>query len=699
MKGPRSSSKARRRLTGPAAICGLLGVSALAAAAPGRAAEAPPSEENLTRLSIEQLMNIEVTSVAKKPQRLAEAAAAIYVITQEDIRRSGLTSIPELLRMVPGLEVAQVDARHWAIGSRGFNSVYSGKLLVLVDGRSVYSPSFAGVLWDEQDMPLEDIERIEVIRGPGGTIWGANAVDGVINIITKSAADTQGLLATVGGGTEADGSGMIRYGGPLGQAGDFRVWLKGFRHDAWVTADGADAGDSWEQARGGLRADLAPSQADAVSIEGQVYSERTNADLSLPSLAPPFATPLHAVEHDNGGDALVHWTHGFSATSELSLQAYFDRASTEEFTFRTDVDTYDLELQHHLELGDVHDIVWGAGYRNVGYDFRGNAIVSATPDHGRIQVFNMFAQDEIALAAPLHLIAGVKVEHDTFTGWQYQPSLRLVWQVAPEQTLWTAVSRSVRTPAIADERMRFNVAALPIPLPGAPPALISVFGNPSQEAEREISAEAGYRGELTSALSVDAAVFYNHYDRLASISLQAPVVEFSPPPVHLLFPVRYGNLLHADSYGGEIAINWAVTRIWRLSASYSGLAVQVGPNLSILNFPFPITIPPGTQILPQVVNSAGSSPESQFQLRSYLSLPGRTELDAAVYREGAVTDGAIPAYTRLDIRLGWRATRRLEFSLAGQNLLQGRHEEFAPLFFRTQTEVPRTVYVRATAAF
>lgn len=676
---------ARLSLLGVALLTAtILPASALAESPqPDPAAEASASSD-LASLSIEQLMDVEVTSVSKRPQRLGDAAAAIYVITQEDIRRSGMTSIPELLRMVPGLDVAQSDSRHWAISSRGFNGIYATKLLVLVDGRAVYSPAFSGVLWDVQDLPLEDVERIEVIRGPGGTLWGANAVNGVINIITKSAQDTQGLLASVGGGTEASGIGMVRYGGKLADGAYLRLYAKGFERNSFDTVAGASARDSWRQGRVGFRLDWTPSADDTVMAQGEYYRETTNGDLFLPSLTLPLGTVTPAIEHDNGGHALISWRRRYSDTSDLSLQAYYDRVDTGEFTFNAALSTYDVELRHRFRWGDRHDIVWGAGYRRVDYDAAtDNPYVSFSRPSGRTEIFNVFGQDEIALTDAVHLIVGTKIEHNTYTGFEYEPNARLSWRLAQDHTLWAAVSRAVRIPGIVEEQIRFDAQAMP----GAPPILVSVFGSPNQKSEREVSWEVGYRGALTPRLSLDVAAFYSTYRDLASTTPATPFVEVVPLPIHITVPLRYGNLLRGDSYGAEISAGWRANARWRLSASYTYLHASVGPDLFGLDSS-------------NQSNSDLTSPRHQVQLHSYLNLSDRLELDTALYYSGAYDiTGHIPAYTRVDARLAWRPVDHLEISLVGQNLFDPRHQEAGPPIYRAPAEVPRSVFVKATVGF
>ncbi len=659
-------------------------VGAWAADRPAAAESGDEAQGDLTSLPLEDLMNLEVTSVSKKPQRLSQAASAVYVITREDIRRSGMTSIADVLRMVPGLDVAQSDSRHWAISARGFNDAYSDKLLVMVDGRSVYMPISRGVLWDMQDLPLENIERIEVIRGPGGTIWGANAVNGVINIITMRAQDTPGPAASVSVGSDGTGPLTVRYGGALSDGAHFRVYVTGFDRAPSVTSDGADAGDGWRGLRTGARLDWAPSTVDEVSVQGAFYAERMSEVMSLPDLlAPP--EPTATVQHSSGGHAILAWTHHFSPDSDTTLQAYYDRVDYEEYLGRFGVDAYDVEARHRIRMGR-HEVVWGAGFHSVAYTAPLGPYITLVPPQGDDQVFNLFAQDEIDLGRNVHLIAGAKLEHNTYTGWENEPSLRVLWQPSANHTLWAAVARAIRTPSIGEEFIRFNAAAVP-GSPLFPPVLVAALGNPgAQQSERLVSWEAGYRGVVAPRLSLDLSVFYNRYSSLASISTEPPVFELVPPPPHLLLAYRYGNLLKGETYGLEATARWQVTPRWRLVAGYSLLLGGISSD------------DPSLDMTVQR-NVFGRSPRHQVQLHSYLDLPGRTELDAALYHVSALTADAIPAYTRVDLRLGWQATDRLAFSLSVRNLLQSRHSEFVPIYYAAPTQIPRTVSFAITAGF
>jgi iron complex outermembrane recepter protein len=685
MRPTTSLSRDRRlRLVSAAAVA-----CALAAAAPAWAEAA--SGADLAALPLDELMRIEVTSVSKHAEPLGDAPAAVFVITQEDIRRSGMTTLPDVLRLAPGLNVAQSDANHWAVSSRGYNDVYSSKLLVLVDGRTIYSPTFAGVFWDAQDLPLDDVDRIEVVRGPGGTLWGANAVNGVINIITKSAADTRGGLVSGSAGTRGTRALTLRYGGSLSPNASYRVYLNADGDDGVVTPSGGSAGDSSSQVRGGFRLDWDLTPSDSLTAEGDIYGQRSRARLTLPSLiAPP--TPVSVSEHDSGGDALISWRRRLSATSDLSVQAFFDRAVTGEYTGRFSVDTADIEARQHLVWRERHDIVWGLGYRHVDYSSVSNPILILDPSSGSTDTFNLFAQDAIRLSPDLRLIAGLKLEHNSFTGVEYEPNLRIAWTPGPGRTVWAAVSRAVRVPSIGETFLRLNVAGFPAAPPATPPILVAIVGAPDLKAEREIAFEAGFRAALSPRLTFDLALFYNRYSDLITSLTPAPVLEFSPAPPHLLFATPVANTLDGRSYGGELTANWQVTPAWRLTADYD----LAHATVTILT---PLATMGGA-------NDPRNSPKHQLRVRSRLDLPHDLELDLfAGYTSrlgpttipGHASSPGVPAYTRLDLRLGWRPNDRLELGVVGQNLLRDRHPEFIPISLRDQSEIPRTfrIYLRA----
>ena len=642
---------------------------------------------DLTEKSIEDLMNIEVTSVSKKEEKLSQTAAAIYVITQEDIRRSGMTSIPELLRMVPGLSVAHLDANKWAISSRGFNELFANMMLVLIDGRTVYTPLFSGVYWDVQDTLLEDIERIEVIRGPGATLWGANAVNGVINIITKQAKDTQGGLVTAGGGNQERGFGATRYGGKVGNRGYYRFFAKYFDRDAFANSPGQKAVDGWNIFRGGFRTDWDLTHRDSLTVQGDFYNGHAGVTLpAVVSLSPPTARPLDDRTHMTGGNLLGRWNHAFSDRSQTKLQLYYDRTDRRDVVLGEIRHTFDLDFQHRVAIGKRHDVVWGFGYRFTTDQTIGSLTFSFDPSSRSDNLFSTFAQEEIVLLPDrLRLTLGTKVEHNAYTGFEVQPNVRLLWTPRPHHAIWAGVSRAVRSPSRLDANGRFNETAFLDP--DGTPVLLSELSNPQVPAESMLANELGYRAQLAKWLSLDVATFYNVHHNDETEELGPPFLEDSPPPRHRVIPEIIDHKMHGEAHGLEIATNWKVTNRWTLSTGYTLLQMHFHPD-------------PSSTDSSSAKKVEGSSPRHQLQLRSRLSLPHGLDFDTAVYSVGRLPHFEIPRYTRLDSRLGWRPTESMEISVVGQNLQNPRHPEFGSDHqLAIATQVKRSVYGKVTWRF
>ncbi len=484
-------------------------------------------ERDLSQLSIEDLMNVKVTSVSKKEQKLGDSAAAIYVISQEDIRHSGMTSIPELLRMVPGLNVAQIDGNLWAVSSRGFNSQFASDLLVLIDGRTVYTPLYSGVYWDVQDLMLEDVDRIEVIRGPGAAVWGANAVNGVINVITKPAQDTQGGLISTAASTGEQRSAAVRYGGTLGSGRYFRVYGKFLKRDGLVYSDGSPSADGWDAARGGFRSDLQISGSDSLTAQGDFYHGNEGEHVTFSALDPMIYSANDLVQVE-GGNLLGRWKHVSSARSDFSLQAYFDNTQREEYLLGARVSTFDLEFQHHRLLGEHQEILWGLNYRRVEDSLRGSPTVTFGQNHEGTNLFGGFVQDEIGLLSHrLRVILGSKVEHNDYTGFEVQPSARALFALTPKHRLWAAVSRAVSTPSQAERNTDLCVSSFTTPSGIA--TLVNFMGNPRLSSEQLLAYDGGYRWEATSRISLDLAGFYDFYHDMDAVVPGSPVMIPVPP--------------------------------------------------------------------------------------------------------------------------------------------------------------------------
>lgn len=641
---------------------------------------------DLTSQSLEDLMDVQVTSVSKKEEKLSRAAAAIFVISAEDIRRSGATNIPDLLRMVPGMDVAQINANTWAISARGFNADFSNKLLVMLDGRPVYVPTFGGVYWDVLDVPLEDIERIEVIRGPGGTIWGANAVNGVINIITKKAADTQGALLVAGGGNLDQGFGTAQYGGAIGKNTDFRIYSKYLNQAELPGLPGLTGADGWHDLSGGFRVDSALSSQDTLSVLGGLYQGR-EGDPShlLPSITSPGTQNADLITDLSGGFLQVGWNHIFSARSDTSLQISYDSFARHNALDETR-NSINLDFQHHFLWGQRQTIVWGLDYRYSSSKTNGDLTISLDPADLNTQMVSSFIQDEIALRPDrLYLTVGTKLEHDYYTGFVLLPSVRMTWQPMVHQMFWAAISRAARTPASVDTAIRLNFSGSQ--LPDGTPALIGLVGNPRFQNEDALAFEAGTRTELLKRLSIDLSAYYNQYTHQETTEPSAPVFETTPPPPHLLIPSIYENLMHGETQGLEIAANWKVSDRWTLSPGYS--FEQIHMHLD-----------PSSEDTGSVAAAQGSSPESSAQLRSHFNLPANLEWDASAYFVGRLSDPDIPSYTRVDTALSWHFKEGVSISLVGQNLVRDLHLEFIDSTGASRSSlIKRSAYAKFTWQF
>jgi len=652
---------------GSGLLAGLLGIVSLCATA------GTTLPDDLTEMSLEALMNIEVTSVSKRPEKQIGAAAAIFVITQDDLHRWGVTNIPEALRRVPGLNVARIDANKWAITARGFNSRFANKLLVLIDGRSVYTPLFAGVYWESQEVVLEDIDRIEVIRGPGGTLWGANAVNGVINIITKPAAETQGSLVSVTAGNEINAITTVRQGGTLDNGGAYRVYAQYTGYDEGYNADGAH--DDWRNKQVGFRSDW-DRDNDDFTLQGDYY-HGTAGQLSYIPTGPPGPPPttILPVVNDtdmDGGNLLFRWARSLGATSDLALQLYYDHVGRDGVVLFEDRDTFDIDFQHQFIPRAGHDIIWGLGFRHIHDDTDANPTFSLQPSSRDVDLYSAFIQDEIIMRDDMRLTLGSKFEQNDFSGYEYQPNVRLAWEPKANQTVWGAISRSVRTPARGEHDVRLRL----VPPAGADPGVpVLAVGNDDYGSEELIAYELGYRLNYHNRWSLDTTVFYNDYDKLRTLD---PV---TTPPADVLLP--FANNMSGETHGLELAAQWRVRPGWLLNASYTWL----GMDLKLDNG--------SMDTASESVENA--SPNNSAVLWSSLDLEHNLEFDSALRYVGNVKVAGIDidSYVALDLRLGWKPKPDLELSLIGQNLTDGRHPEFLPDFIDTQpTEVKRNIYAR-----
>jgi iron complex outermembrane receptor protein len=650
----------------------------------GCAAVAAQGEEaavDVTQLSLEQLMDVEVYSVSKQNESLARSPAAVFVVSQEDIRRSGATTIPEALRMVPGLQVARVDRNQWAISARGFNGAFfANKLQVLIDGRSVYTPLFSGVWWDSQDTLLEDIERIEVIRGPGASLWGANAVNGTINIISKKAKDTQGGLLSAQAGMEEHGTVGLRYGGRLNEDTHYRVYGKYYDRDDFMDAQGHNAGDTGRSGRGGFRIDSRLNAVDDLTVQGDVHQTTANtaptADFSYTPLPSQFLRP--ASEKINGENLLTRWQHRYSPTSVAKLQLYWDRTERNGLLldFREAINTFDADFQHDWQWSDSHRLVWGLGYRYLHRNSNGGDKITLNPSQRSDELLSGFIQDDITLLPDtLQLILGSKFEHKNTVGLQVQPTGRLLWTPDQQNSVWASVSRAMRMPSWIEQDARYNMSLLP-PAPGSLPlpTLLQLQGNRQVESEEVLAYELGYRSQLSRSLSFDAALFYNDYRNLVSNDLGA--CAFEPALGLIQCPVLTRNRMYGESYGVELAGNWYPRDDWRLQAGYTLTHIDLRHRDGYNAF---------------AIRSENSDPQQQTFLRSSLDLPHHVTFDLMFRYVDASPALRVKAYPTLDLRLAWRPVRDVELSVTGRNLADDMHFEAGNQVGIAATQVQRDV--------
>lgn len=628
-------------------------------------------------MDLSSLMQIQITSAGRKEQKLADVPAAAYVISQEDIRNSGATYLPELLRLVPGLQVSRISSGKWAITSRGFNGTFSNKLLVQIDGRSVYSPAYSGVYWDMQAVMLEDIERIEVIRGTGATLWGANAVNGIINIITKEASDTLGFLASGTIGDHEDGTASLRFGKQIGQDLYGRFYISHHSEDSFTLhADESDAYDDWGVTYGGFRLDSSVDLKNTWTLKGDIYSGRSHQVVS-PYWAQGEILPqtVYDTIDFKGFNITGRWQHQFSETGSMTFQAYFDHTDRQEIYLGQAHDTIDLDFQNRFRLLRINDIVWGLGYRSIDVSFDNTYMASVLPENNRTDLFSGFIQDEISiLPETLIFTIGTKVEKNEFTGSEVQPSARLLWKPYENQSFWASVSRAVRTPSRVEHNSEVVLGVLPVP-PNSP---IISYGNKNLEAEEVVSWETGYRF-MESIFSFDATFFYNEYDHLLDFVSTDPVT------------VNFRSGMEGNSHGVEVNTAWKPLE-WlktELNYSYIRLSLTSLPNIST-----------STDIVAE-----NSSPEHQVSLRTSVDLTKNIRWNtltryvdelkvpsASAYKSGQKVDD----YIEFDTNIIWSPAKNVEIMIAGQSLADSKHLEFINEYFTPAVEIERSIYLKLT---
>jgi iron complex outermembrane receptor protein len=651
---------------------------AASAALSGAPAFAQVEDVDPFALSPEQLFGAEVISASRSPESVWEAPAAIYVVSASDIERAGATSIAEALRLVPGVQVARTNTSGWAISVRGFNSPLANKLLVLIDGRETYDPLFSGGYWDVQDTAIEDIERIEVIRGPGASLWGANAVNGVINIITRRAADTQGWLVAATAGDAEEAGVTLRYGGAADARTQWRIYGRAFERGAQETLAGADDNGDWRAWRGGVRIDSELSDRDSLTVQGDVYRSETGQM----RLVSSFSAPYTAIERESinaeGGNVLARWTREMGGGARLTAQAYVDVTRRDQRTLEDRRTTFDLDTQYEFPTLGAHDVIAGLRYRHSTDEITPTEIIRSENNTHRSDLLSAFIQDQVSLAPAWRLTIGSKFDQNDYTGFEIQPNARLQW-TGELQTLWASVSRAVRSPSELDREFDILLAAGP-PFPMTTlPLTIELLPSPDFESEEVIAYEVGYRRQITPALAMDVALFHNEYDGLATLTPLAPQLGVDPDRF-ILIPIVTTNATRGETHGGEVVLDWRARDDLNLSLNYRFLDLELDG-------------PPGA-IDAEI--GEGQSPRNQANLRVQWDATDQLAVDTTIYYVDELPAYQIEAYVRTDLRVGYQLTDQLQFDLIGQNLFDDWHREFTAPGDANAAAIGRTVFGRLT---
>ena len=621
----------------------------------------PIQEQQLKSMSLEQLGNVEVTTASREPEEVWKTPAAVFVITSEDIRRSSATTLPGLLRLVPGVQVSRSQSDEWAVGIRGFTSGFSKDLLVLIDGRSIYTPLFEGVYWDVQDLPLEDIDRIEVIRGPAGAVWGENAVNGVINIITKHARDTHGTYASaLGGGTVDRFIGEAQQSWNLRDHWQARIYAKGFNRGPELNP-GNNPYDAWREERGGFRADWQPNHRDTLMVEGDIYQGEVGGQNAIGTFFPPAQVLVQGAQPVSGGDMVVRWDRTLSAKSDFYLQAYFDRTNRKSLQFDETRDTFDLDFVDHIGYLPRQDIVFGLGLRESPSNLiQTHATVNFTPNRLTDYIYSGFLQDRVEiLPNRLATILGTKIEDNNYSGVGVEPNARILWNPTAHQTVWGAVSRALRVPGRVDQDLTLigNYVR-------SPPVFVTVLGNPNFKPEVMIGWEAGYRQLFKPKLYMDLSLFHNQYDDLESYG--EPIFTITSPTQP--YPYTYLNAMYANGVKGvtdglELAPDWKPFSWLDLRGTYSHLHMALHSKA-------------GFNQASYVASYEGSSPDHIATVQALFTLPYGIEIDPDYRYMSALPAQDVPAYQTADAHLAWKIKKHFRLSVDGRSLLQPSHREF-----------------------
>lgn len=660
-------------------------------------------EDDFTSLSLEELGLIQVTSVSKRSESLNLVPAAVSVIKADEITRSGANNFPEALRLATGTDVNRVDAHQWAVTVRGFNDTFAQKLLVLMDGRSLYTPLFSGTFWQIHDALLEDLEQIEVVRGPGGTVWGANAVNGVISIASKPAHATQGSLLT--GTYRSDvTSAALRYGGKASETLHYRIYAKYDDHDSSRRKGGGEAWDSGHKKQAGFRTDWRPTSSDEFTLQGDRAELRHHAvtpqvvfpAYQVPAPATGYAYTVKGAIEQKDSNLLGRWTHRAQNGSELSLQSYFDHSELLHPLMTDNRKTYDFDLRHRITLGHAHELVYGGGYRNSRSDLQGSVVADIPHQIYVDRIYNLFVQDQLTLLPDrLRLTLGAKMEEFNSIGTAWEPGMRLAWTPHERQTIWASVARALRTPSVYERMGRFNIGAAGAEPPSRPaPVLLSVLGNPELKSEKLLAYELGYRVHAFQRFNVDLALFVNDYDDLRTSTERQNLATL---PHYVGVESQFISAGWGKTYGGEVSVTFQALERWRVHALYSIIRADLEG---------PVTPLTGKTQPPKM-----SAPDSQFNLRISGEMTSQLFLDAGLRYVGEIssagevltqllgTRNSLPSHLTFDACLTWRASANVDVSIGARDI--GRtHREYVPTFTTTEhTEVRTSYFIRTTLKF
>jgi len=634
------------------------------------------SAPDLSSLNLEQLTRIEVSTALRREQALFETPAAVYVITHEELMRSGATSVPEALRMVPGVEVAQIDANKWAVSARGFNSRFANKMLIMIDGRSIYNPVYSGTLWDQNDLLLEDIDRIEIVRGPGATMWGANAVNGVINVVTSRPRDTGGVLLA-GRAGNIDEVASARLGSATRSTVKSRVFAKYVRRGDLLTVDNGSARDGGTSERGGARLDWQPSNRDQLTFQGNLFRNPETQRIDFGYNPVEF---LYSSIYGAGGFAMGKWERKL-AGSDLALQSYFSNEHRNEIGMKVDMKVADIDFQHHINTGSRNDIVWGSSFRWTSDRISGSQSYFAHADH-LVSLFSAFIQDSVVISpAKLTLTAGSKLQWNTYTKFEWQPRVSLIWTPDSAQAVWGAVSRAVRTPSDQDRDVRF---LYPMGTSEGTPLFGLICGNPDLKAEIVIAHELGYRRRIAKWFSADVAGFVNRYADLQATHIGEPFL-ITSPELGIVQPFKYVNGFTAQTQGVEVSLGWTPAKSIRVLGSYAWMQARLRNHGDV-------TVQPSG-------GQDWSTPRNTFDVRAHWNMSRSSGIDAIVNGNSTVPSSLgipvaiVSGHTRMDFRVTHALTEGLELAAGGTNLLSARHQEFYPEDYTLNSYVPRGIYL------